>query len=66
MLLKNLGIEDLNITIPMALTGPQGRTRNFNIEYFSQLTKKQVTLDSSDLNLILMNIALHFTGLEIV
>ena len=66
MLLKKFGIEDLNITIPMALTGPQGHTMNFNIEYFSQLTKKQVTLDSSDLNLILMNIALHLIGLEIV
>ena len=42
VLLKNLGIEHLNISIPMALTGPQGHTMNFNRDYFSQLTKTQV------------------------
>ena len=45
VLLKNFGIENLNITIPMALTGPKGHTMNFNAEYFSQLTKKQVTIN---------------------
>ena len=59
VLLKKFGIDNLNVTIPTALTGPQGHTKNFNIEYFSQLTKKQVTFDLDDLDLILINIVLQ-------
>lgn len=55
VLLRNLGIENLNITIPMALTGPQGHSMNFNAKYFSQLTKKQVTLNLLDLMKINLN-----------
>ena len=63
VLLKNFGIENLNITIPMALTGPKGHTMNFNAEYFSQLTKKQVTLDLNDFKKIKFY---NLVGLEIV